>query len=177
MNIFKQFIHRHSEFSYDRIGDIDGARGTLGNRVPVKVYRIMKYTLIEELLHKVGEVKTRYFLGEAGRLAGMELGRHRLPEKAEPAAFFDALGRVLAELQYGRLDSWSYDAATGVAALALANPLEANAPERMGALSRRFEAGLFAGILEAYTGGEYLVNIKERGGPGGVVWGINAEPV
>lgn len=153
-NVFKPYHLRHSQFSFGRMGDIDRARDTLGPNMPVAVYRLMLFTIIDTLESDLGAVPTRHMLHEAGRLAGSELAMHRLRLEDAPGDFMKSFGALYAELKIGHLQVERYDPVTREVVLLVENHLAgappAAAKEEEDAL--HFDMGFFAGVMEAYTG-------------------------
>lgn len=58
-NIFEQ-EKKHSVFSWDGLGDIKEGRGDLGEEMPVLVYRLMQYTMLDVLSKEFGEDKPTF---------------------------------------------------------------------------------------------------------------------
>ena len=48
-NIFLERSKSHNTFTWDSIGDIKEGRGDLGEHMPVLVYHLMQYTLLDVL--------------------------------------------------------------------------------------------------------------------------------
>lgn len=55
-NIFAQ-KKKHSTFTWDMLGNITEGRGDLGEEMPVLVYRLMQYTMLDVLSKAYGEEK------------------------------------------------------------------------------------------------------------------------
>ncbi len=56
-NVFAQG-KKHSDFSWESLGDIKEGRGSLGEEVPVLVYRLMQYTMLDVISKDIGEEAT-----------------------------------------------------------------------------------------------------------------------
>jgi len=52
-NIFSE-NEKHDNFSWNRLGDIKEGRGDLGEEMPVVVYRLMQYTMLDILSREYG---------------------------------------------------------------------------------------------------------------------------
>ncbi len=110
-NVFKQ-EKKHSVFSWDSLGDITEGRGDLGCEMPVLVYRLMQFTLLDVLAREYGPDIANYYLRKAGHLAGTEFARNVLDLELETNAFIAALQKKLQELKIGILRMEKYDAET-----------------------------------------------------------------
>jgi hypothetical protein len=75
-NVFAE-KRKHEVFSWTYLDNIKEGRGSLGEEMPVLVYRLMQYTLVDVLTRELGREKTNYFIREAGRLAGKEFTKNR----------------------------------------------------------------------------------------------------
>jgi len=69
MNIFKRDSSLHN-FQWENLGDIKEGRGDLGEDMPVLVYRLMQYTMLDVLTKDFGADKANEYFVRAGHLAG-----------------------------------------------------------------------------------------------------------
>ena len=60
-----------NRFSWDSIGDVVDGRKNLGEEMPVFVYRLLQYTLKDELSRRLGNDATIDIFRSAGKLAGI----------------------------------------------------------------------------------------------------------
>ena len=63
---------KHNEFNWKCLGDIKEGRGDLGEEMPVLVYRLMQYTMLDVLSKAYGLGKANEYFRQAGFLAGFE---------------------------------------------------------------------------------------------------------
>ena len=78
-NIFmNDKVKKHSKFSWEDLGDIREGRGDLGEEMPVLVYRLMQYTMLDALSEEFGEVKANSWFKKAGLIAGTEFAKNAL---------------------------------------------------------------------------------------------------
>ena len=75
-NIFESKSKK--SFSWKQLGDIKTGRGNLGDEMPVVVYRLMQYTLLDVLSEEYGLEKANDFFRKAGYLAGSEFSKNIL---------------------------------------------------------------------------------------------------
>ncbi|MDR1550442.1 MAG: hypothetical protein LBT06_17905 [Hungatella sp.] len=100
-NVFLQ--KKHSKFSWESLGDIKLGRGDLGEEMPVLVYRLMQYTMLDVLSKKFGEDKANEFFRGAGHMAGTEYAKNVLDTNVDFDLFVSNLQKSLKELKIGIL--------------------------------------------------------------------------
>lgn len=64
---------KHSIFSWDGLGNISEGRKNLGQEVPVRVYRLLMYTMLDVLTTKYGQEEADDLFRKAGYMAGKAL--------------------------------------------------------------------------------------------------------
>lgn len=156
-NIFADKRKKHSAFVWDNLGDIAGGRGSLGEEMPVLVYRLMQYTMMDVLSKAHGEDKANAFFRDAGFLAGSEFARHVLDLKLDFDAFVAALQKALADLKIGILRMESFDPGTGDLVLTVGEDLDCSGLPITNENVCMYDEGFIAGILQEYTGIEHTV--------------------
>ncbi len=147
----------HSIFSWDALGDIAGGRKNLGQDMPVLVYRLMQYTMLDVLTKAVGQEKANKYFREAGELAGREFAKNALDLKTDFDSFTSQLQRVLKEYKIGILRFEKYDAVSGALQLTVGEDLDCSGLPITGENVCTYDEGFIAGILKEYTGREYRV--------------------
>lgn len=147
----------HSMFSWENLGNIKEGRGRLGEDMPVLVYRLMQYTMIDILTGEFGSEKANYCIREAGRLAGSEFARNVLDLNVEFNVFFANLQKVLADLKIGimRIESVSDNAEEII--LTVGEDLDCSGLPITGETVCDYDEGFISGILALYTGKLYSV--------------------
>ncbi|MDR0357770.1 MAG: 4-vinyl reductase [Clostridiales Family XIII bacterium] len=155
-NVFKK-EGAHHDFSWENLGDIKAGRGDLGEEMPVLVYRLMQYTLLDVLTKEFGEEKANDCFRESGFLAGKEFAQNTLDLTADFSAFIANLQGVLQELKIGILRMEAFDAATGDIVLTVGQDLDCSGLPITNETVCNYDEGFIAGILNAYTGKKYDV--------------------
>ena len=155
-NVFKN-IKNHGSFSWEDLGNIKEGRGNLGEEMPVLVYRLMQFTLLDVLTRDVGREKANNYLREAGRLAGTEFARNVLDLKVNFDTFVANLQKTLEALKIGilRIESVNENAAEIV--LTVAEDLDCSGLPITGETVCDYDEGFISGILNLYTGKSYTV--------------------
>ena len=155
-NIFMK-KKRHSNFDWENLGDIKGGRGDLGEEMPVMIYRLMQYTMLDVLSKIHGEEQANEYFRQAGFLAGTEFAKNALNLKADFNGFLADLQKALAELKVGILRMEEFDPESGVMTLTVGQDLDCSGLPITNENVCVYDEGFIAGILEAYTGKKYDV--------------------
>ena len=148
----------HNKFSWNSLGDIKMGRGELGEEMPVLVYRLMQFTMLDVMSQDLGEEKANAYFRKAGHLAGMEFARHTLNLNQEFDSFVTSLQTALKDLKIGILRMERYDTDTGDITLTVGEDLDCSGLPITEEVVCVYDEGFIAGILEAYSGKTYLVN-------------------
>ncbi len=156
-NVFSQ-DGRHASFSWDKLGDIKEGRGQLGEEMPVLVYRLMQFTMLDVLTKGLGEEEANEYFRRAGLLAGAEFAHNALDLTVEFDAFVAELQRQLRELKIGILRMEAFDSQSGEIVLTVGEDLDCSGLPVTGENVCTYDEGFIAGILEAYTGKRYDVH-------------------
>ena len=147
----------HNTFSWDSLANIQEGRGDMGEDMPVLVYRLMQYTMLDVLTKAYGADQANEHFRQAGFLAGMEFAKNTLDLKADFNAFLANLQNVLQTLKVGILRMESFDPDTGSITLTVAQDLDCSGLPVTNENVCNYDEGFIAGILEAYTGKRYHV--------------------
>ncbi|MDR3310206.1 MAG: 4-vinyl reductase [Oscillospiraceae bacterium] len=147
----------HSIFSWGNLGDIKEGRGDLGEEMPVLVYRLMQYTMLDVLSKEYGNDKANEFFRSAGHLAGTEFSHNVLDLGVDFPTFVSNLQAALKTLKIGILRMEAFDADTGDIVLTVGEDLDCSGLPITDETVCNYDEGFIAGILEAYTGKVYDV--------------------
>jgi predicted hydrocarbon binding protein len=147
----------HSAFSWDMLGDIKEGRGDLGEEMPVLVYRLMQYTMLDVLTKAFNSEKANEFFRDAGFLAGTEFAKNVLELNVDFDTFVANLQKSLEQLKIGILRMEAFDAETGNLTLTVGQDLDCSGLPVTNENVCNYDEGFIAGILEAYTGKQYIV--------------------
>jgi predicted hydrocarbon binding protein len=155
-NVFAEDMG-HSSFSWENLGDIKEGRGDLGEEMPVLVYRLMQYTMLDELSKVYGEEQANEHFRRAGFLAGTEFAKNVLDLTLDFSAFVASLQKSLQELRIGILRMEAFDVETGNIVLTVGQDLDCSGLPVTNETVCNYDEGFISGILEAYTGKKYDV--------------------
>lgn len=155
-NIQKQAFN-HNIFTWEGLGDIKKGRGDLGEEMPVLVYRLMQYTMLDVLSRAYGNDMANEHFRQAGYLAGTEFARHVLDLQVTFDTFVASLQKILKELKIGILRMEVFDEATGEIVLTVGEDLDCSGIPVTNETVCYYDEGFISGILETYTGKKYIV--------------------
>ena len=147
----------HEVFSWENLGDIKAGRGDLGEEMPVLLYRLMQYTMLDTLSKEFGLERANEFFRDAGFLAGVEFAKNVLNLKNDFDGFLAELQGKLQELKIGILRMEEFDASTGNIVLTVGQDLDCSGLPITNENVCIYDEGFIGGILETYTGTKYDV--------------------
>ena len=150
---------KHEIFRWRNLGDIKEGRGDLGEEMPVVVYRLMQYTMLDVLSKALGLEKANEYFRQAGHLAGTEFAKNNLDLYVEFNTFIANLQKILKELKIGVLRMEAFDPKTGDIVLTVGQDLDCSGLPITNENVCIYDEGFIAGILEVYTGKKY--NVRE----------------
>ena len=148
---------KHEKFTWENLGDIKEGRKELGEEMPVLVYRLMQYTMLDVLSETVGLEEANEYFRRAGFLAGFEFAKNTLDLKADFNAFMAELQKTLRNLKIGILRLEVFNSETGSIVLTVDQDLDCSGLPITHENVCVYDEGFIAGILETYTGKKYDV--------------------
>ena len=148
----------NNNFSWSQLGDIKTGRENLGAEMPVIVYRLMQYTLLDVLQKEHGQEAANNIFRAAGLLAGIEFSKNVLNLKLDLAGFTAQLQKTLKDLKIGLLRIESIDTDTGEFVLTVGEDLDCSGLPITNENVCVYDEGFLAGIMESYTGKKYKVD-------------------
>jgi predicted hydrocarbon binding protein len=147
----------HEEFFWENLGNIKEGRGDLGEEMPVIVYRLMQYTMLDVLSKAHGLDQANEYFRQAGFLAGTEFAKNILDLKVDLNTFVAGLKNALQDLKIGILRMEAYDPDTGNIVLTVGQDLDCSGLPVTNENVCIYDEGFIAGILQAYTSKKYEV--------------------
>lgn len=146
-----------NKFTWDSIGDVVDGRKNLGDTMPVFVYRLLQFTIKDELAKRYGNDATVDIFRKAGELAGKEFASHLLDLELPFDEFMANLQNVLEESKIGILRVEKFDPDTGKAVLTIGEDLDCSGLPITGETVCNYDEGFLAGVLKVYTKKDYVV--------------------
>lgn len=164
-------------FDWNNLGDIKAGRGNLGMQMPVAMYRLMQYTIVDILTQEYGKEKMQDLIRRAGRQAGLSFTRNLLDTTLEINAFLGSLQKTLKDMKIGILRVERMDLSTLTFVLTVDEDLDCSGLPVAGETVCFYDEGFIAGILEAYTGKAFSVQETDCWASGGLTCRFVAVPV
>ena len=174
-NIFESKTKK--TFNWKQLGDIKTGRGNLGDEMPVAVYRLMQYTLLDVLSDNFGLEKANDFFRKAGYLAGSEFSKNVLNLDQDFDSFISHLQETLKTLKIGILRMEATNMETGELILTVGEDLDCSGLPVTNENLCIYDEGFLSGILEVYTGKKYQVNEIDCWASGNRVCRFKGKPV
>ena len=165
----------HEVFSWETLGDIKQGRGDLGVDMPVLVYRLMQFTLLDVLCKEHGVEKASSYFKDAGYLAGTEFAKNVLNLNTDFDSFVVDLQKALESLKVGVFRVENYDSDTGKLVLTLEQDLDCSGLPVSNENICVYDEGFIAGVLNAYTGKTYNVQEVDCWASGDSICRFNAD--
>lgn len=151
--------NEHIKFNWEDLKNISKGRESLGEEMPVLIYRLMQYTMLDVLSKAYGAKEANGYFREAGFLAGVEFSKNCLNLNTATNIFFADLQKKLRELKMGILKIELFDEDTGEIVLTISEDLDCSGiPIKNGTVCY-YDEGFLSGILETFTGKKY--DVKE----------------
>ena len=173
-NIFAK-KRTHDQFDWSVMAGIEEGRGDLGLDMPVLVYRLMQYTMLEELTKHYGLEQANQHFKNAGHKAGSEYAKNELDLSVDFNTFVANLQASLKDLKIGILRVEVFDPDTGKIVLTVGQDLDCSGLPITHENVCIYDEGFIAGILDAYTGKKYDVREVDCWASGDRTCRFNAE--
>ncbi len=152
-NIFTENL---KEVSFqDYLKTSGGERGNLGDELPVLVYRLLEYSLREQLIEAFGKERQIDIFRRAGYQAGVFFANNVLDTTLEFNQFLANLQTSLADYKIGILRIENVDPKTGHILLTVSEDADCSGLPLLGETVCNYDEGFIAGILSTYTGKPY----------------------
>jgi len=174
-NIF--FEDNRREFKWNHLGDIRIGRGGLCEEMPVLLYRLMQFTLVDVISSNFGLEKCNDILRDAGFLAGTEFAKNALDTSLEFNPFVAHLQEQLKLLKVGILRIEHFDNTTGEIIMTVEEDLDCSGLPITGEVVCAYDEGFLAGVLLVYTNKKYDVREIDCWATGGRICRFEAKPV
>lgn len=150
------FLKEMKELCFEDYFKYDAScRGNLGDQLPVMVYRLLEYSLKEELRNRYGKEEQIDIFRSAGRMAGEYFAKNMLDLTVPLDEFVNELQRKMQELKIGVLRIEDVNEETGKIILTVAEDADCSGLPVLGETVCNYDEGFIAGILSVYSGRNY----------------------
>ena len=144
-------------FDWERIGDIAVGRENLGSEMPVAVYRLLMYSMIDELTETLGKEQCEEIVHRIGYRAGIALAENLLEDTDDFSQFVADLQQKLKDLKVGILRIESVDMESLHIILTVSEDLDCSGLPVTGEAVCIYDEGLIRGLLYYATGKDFTV--------------------
>ena len=152
------FLEENKEISLSDYMNYDSnGRSNLGTEIPITVYRLMEYSLREELADRFGRQEQIQVFRNAGFRAGTFFADHYLNLQLPFHEFLSHLQKTVADLKIGILRIESIDEKSGSIVLTVAEDADCSGLPLLGDTVCNYDEGFLSGIFSAYTQKRYSV--------------------
>lgn len=131
------------------------SRENMGPMIPVPIYRLLEYSIREELCESFGKEVQIGVFRKAGYRAGCYFARHMLDLTLPLNEFIAELQKRMEELKMGVLRLECLDEENGKIVLTVSEDADCSGLPLLGETVCNYDEGLIAGIFSTYTGKEY----------------------
>ena len=158
------FMKEKKPISFEDYLEYDeNSRGNLGGELPVIVYRLLEYSIKDELAVRYGRAEQVEIFRNAGRKAGEFFARKMLNLKK------------MAEMKIGVLRIESVDEESGQIILTVSEDADCSGLPVLGETVCNYDEGFISGILSLYSGKEYVAVETDCWATGGRVCRFQAD--
>ena len=133
----------------------ESSRVNLGAELPVLVYRLLEYSLKEELRARYGKQEQIDLFRAAGRRAGEYFAKHFLDMSLPLNQFVGELQAKMQAQKIGILRIEEVDESTGRIVLTVAEDADCSGLPILGETVCNYDEGFISGILSLYSGKTY----------------------
>lgn len=130
-------------------------RSNLGAEVPVLVYRMLEFSLKEELRQRFGKETQIEIFRSAGKMAGEYFAQTYLNMDQPLDQFVGELQTKMQEMKIGVLRIEDVDEASGKIILTVAEDADCSGLPVLGETVCNYDEGFISGILSLYSGKPY----------------------
>ena len=170
------FMKEKKPISFEDYLEYDeNSRGNLGGELPVIVYRLLEYSIKDELAVRYGRAEQVEIFRNAGRKAGEFFARKMLNLNQPLDQFVSELQKKMAEMKIGVLRIESVDEESGQIILTVSEDADCSGLPVLGETVCNYDEGFISGILSLYSGKEYVAVETDCWATGGRVCRFQAD--
>jgi predicted hydrocarbon binding protein len=163
-----------NKFSWDYLGNVKEGRPNLGPHCTVLSYRLLQYTLRDELIRQFNVEKGRQVFQNAGKRAGEEFCKKILDTSLDFNRFVGDLQEKFKDYLIGILKIEKADMDSLSFTLTVAEDLDCSGLPISDETVCEYDEGFIAGIFNVYTGKEFTVKEVDCWASGDRVCRFNA---
>jgi predicted hydrocarbon binding protein len=151
-------IGMDKSFDWERLGDIQLGRKNLGEMMPIAIYRLMQYTIKDELEARFGKEEAESIIREAGFRAGLAFAQNTLPMDVGFAQYVSAIQTKMREMKIGILRLEKSDLKNLSFVMTVSEDLDCSGLPVTGDTVCVYDEGFIDGLLYRQTGKRFAVH-------------------
>ncbi len=137
-----------------------GSRTNLGKELPVAVYRLLEYSLREQIMEDYGKEEQIRIFRKAGYRAGKYFAEHMLDLTLPPNEFVSMMLEKFESLKIGVVRIEKLDLKQNEAILTVSEDADCSGLPVLGETVCNYDEGFISGVLSVYTGKDlYAVEV------------------
>lgn len=148
---------RKYAFSWNLLGNLELGRPNLGTSTRLEVYRLMQFCLRDVMEQHLGAEKCDQIFFEAGKLAGVQFYRQLVGEVADIPEFFRKIQTIFKEMGIGIFRVENSDLQNLSFVFTIFEDLDCSGLPELDFEICVYDEGFLAGLLESYTGKDFIV--------------------
>lgn len=150
----------HYKFTWEGLGDVKKGRENLGEDMPVIVYRLLEYTMLDVLNNEFGKEKADELFIKCGYKAGQAVVQNVLDSNKNLDGFIADLQKFLKDNKIGILKIESFNEETLDFYVTVGEDLDCSGLPATDETVCRYDEGFIQGIMEGYLKGKKF-EVKE----------------
>lgn len=150
----------HYKFSWQGLGDIKKGRENLGDGMPVLVYRLLEYSMLDVLVEELGREKADEMFVKSGYKVGKAIVENVLDNTKPLDEFIANLQKFMKDNKIGILRIESFDEEKMEFYLTVGEDLDCSGLPSTDETVCRYDEGFIQGIMEGYLKGRKF-SVKE----------------
>ena len=150
------FMENQKPISFEQYLQYDeNSRSNLGETLPVLVYRMLEYSIKEELIAQFGKEAQIDIFRKAGQRSGEYFAHHMLHLDQPMNEFISELQTKMQDLKIGVLRIENVNEQSGRIILTISEDADCSGLPVLGETVCNYDEGFISGILSVYTGKPY----------------------
>ena len=151
------FLKNAPKITFDEYMQFNSdCRENMGDMIPIPVYRLLEYSLREELYQRFGKEEQIDIFRKAGYRSGCYFAKHMLDITLPMNEFVAELQKCMAEMKIGVLRFEKIEEESGKIVLTVSEDADCSGLPLLGETVCNYDEGFISGILSTYTGKPYM---------------------
>lgn len=154
---YMEVLKMKNSFEWNRLGDIKTGRQNLGEDMPVIVYRLLQFTMMDVLTEKLGFEEAEEIFRMAGYEAGVAFAQNVIKKPDDFNSFVEKLQAELKNLKIGIMRVEKADLENLDFVITISEDLDCSGLPVTGETVCAYDEGFISGLFKHYTGRYFVV--------------------